>query len=84
MRIMFFRKMKRHHIPAVSLRAIWKTVLCNYIKKDEWPLQSPDCNPMDHSVWDSLSAKVYSGRTTVFKEEEPNNTIRQMEKNTSR
>ena len=25
------------------------------IRKDEWPPQSPDCNPMDYAVWDSLS-----------------------------
>jgi hypothetical protein len=22
----------------------------DFIKKDEWPPQSPDCNPMDHHV----------------------------------
>ena len=49
----------------------------SFIKKDEWPPQSPDCNPMDYSVWASLSEKVYSGRKTVFKEEELKDTIRQ-------
>ena len=29
----------------------------DFIRKDEWPPQSPDCNPMDYSVWDSLSQK---------------------------
>ena len=28
-----------------------------------WPPQSPDLNPMDYSIWDSLSEKVYKGRT---------------------
>jgi transposase len=41
-----------------------------FIKKDEWPPQSPDCNPMDYSVWNSLSEKVYEGRTEKFSEEE--------------
>ena len=32
---------------------------------------------MDYNVWDSLSEKVYSGRTTVFKGEELKDAIRQ-------
>jgi hypothetical protein len=32
-----------------------------FIKKDEWPPQSPDLNPMDYTMWDSLSEKVYAG-----------------------
>ena len=32
-----------------------------FIKKDEWPPQSPDCNPMDYGIWDSLKEKVYRG-----------------------
>ena len=32
-----------------------------FIKKDEWPRQSPDCNPMDYAIWDSLKDKVYQG-----------------------
>ena len=49
----------------------------NFIKKDEWPPQSPDCNPMDYCVWDSLSEKVYSERMTAFKEETLKDAIRQ-------
>ena len=30
-----------------------------FIKKDEWPPQSPDLNPMDYSIWNLLSEKVY-------------------------
>ena len=32
-----------------------------FIKKDEWSPQSPDCNPMDYVTWDSLKEKVYRG-----------------------
>ena len=39
----------------------------SFIKKDEWPPQSPDRNPKDYNVWDSLSEKVYSRMMTVFK-----------------
>jgi hypothetical protein len=41
-----------------------------FIIKDEWPPQSPDLNPMDYTTWDSLSEKVYAGRTEKFTEEE--------------
>ena len=40
----------------------------NFIKKYEWPPQSPDCNPLDYSIWDSLSEKVYQGRDRPFTE----------------
>ena len=29
----------------------------SFIKKNEWTLQSPDCNPMVYGVWDSLQVK---------------------------
>jgi hypothetical protein len=41
-----------------------------FIKKDEWPRQFPDLNPMDYTMWDSLSEKVYAGRTENFTEQE--------------
>lgn len=41
-----------------------------FIKKDEWPPQSPDCNPMDYCIWDILSRKVYNNRMEKFTEEE--------------
>ena len=41
-----------------------------FIGKDDWPPQSPDLNPMDYHVWDSLSEKLYEGRSTKFTERE--------------
>lgn len=41
-----------------------------FIQKDSWPPQSPDCNPMDYYVWDALASEVYSGRTEKFSERE--------------
>jgi hypothetical protein len=38
-----------------------------FIKKDEWVPQSPNCNPW---MWDSLSEKVCCGRTAKFTKEE--------------
>ena len=29
-----------------------------FIAKDEWPLYSPDLNPMDYSVWSILESRV--------------------------
>ena len=36
----------------------------DFIRKDEWPPQSPDCNPMDYAVWDSLSQRFMPGNRT--------------------
>ena len=30
-----------------------------FIMKNEWPPQSPDRNPMDYEIWNSLKEKVY-------------------------
>ena len=45
--------------------------------KDDWPPQSPDLNLMDYHVWDSLSEKVYEGRSTMFTERELKQKIQQ-------
>ena len=42
----------------------------DFIRKDEWPPQSPDCKPMDYAVWDSLSQNVYAGKQDKFTENE--------------
>ena len=48
-----------------------------FIGKDDWPPKSPDLNPMDYHVWDSLSEKVYEGRSTKFTERELKQKIQQ-------
>ena len=48
----------------------------DFIRKDEWPPQSPDCNPMDYAVWDSLSQKVYAGKQDKYTENELKKHIR--------
>ena len=46
------------------------------IKWDKWPPQSPDCNPMDYPIWDSLNEKVYrGGQNKLTKQEIMNRTI---------
>ena len=42
----------------------------NFIKKDEWPPESPDLNPMDYAIWPALRDLVYFERTTPFTENE--------------
>ena len=32
-----------------------------FIKKDEWSPQGPNCYPMDYAIRDSLKDKVYQG-----------------------
>ena len=41
-----------------------------FIKKDEWPPQSADCNPMDYAIWDMLIERVYAGQIHKFTEPE--------------
>ncbi|GFR97342.1 hypothetical protein ElyMa_004475200 [Elysia marginata] len=36
------------------------------IAKDDLPLQSPDLDPMDYAKWNTLSEKVYIGRSIPF------------------
>ena len=37
-----------------------------FLKKNEWPPKSPDCNPLDYYFWDALSVKVYENRREPF------------------
>ena len=41
-----------------------------YIKRDESPPQSADCNPMDYAIWDMLIERVYAGQIHKFTEPE--------------
>jgi hypothetical protein len=69
----FFSRMELHLVQVKwpNLEEVMKKCLAECIKKDEWPSQSPDCNPMDYHVHvDSLSEKVYRGRTEKFTKEE--------------
>ena len=45
------------------------------IKKNEWPPESPDCNPMDYAIWDSLKEKVYQGVRDKLIKQALNNRI---------
>jgi hypothetical protein len=37
----------------------------------------PDLNPMDYTMWDSLSEKVYAGRTEKITEQELKDKIQE-------
>ena len=42
-----------------------------FIKSNEWPPSSPDCNPLDYHFWDKIKLKVYENRVNqAFKSEE--------------
>ena len=77
MKYIFFSKMEPHHIPAVPLRALWKAILQVSSKKKMNGLANLRIAISWLSVWDSLSERVYSGRTTAFREEELKDAIRQ-------
>ena len=39
-----------------------KTLQHRFVKCVEWPLYSPDVNPLDYFFWDLVKSKVYQGR----------------------
>ena len=41
-----------------------------YIKKDDWPPNSGDLNPMDYAIWNQLSEAVFQNRREPFSERE--------------
>ena len=45
-----------------------------YIKKTEWPRDSPDCNPLDYYFWDTSWNKVYENQR------EPSETLDDLKK----
>ena len=50
-----------------------------FMKKDEWPAQLPDLNPIDYrySVWNLLTKQVYAGWTKKFTEQELKDKIKE-------
>ena len=38
----------------------------SFVKKDQWPPKSPDCNILDYYFWDNLSREVYKDRREPF------------------
>ena len=39
-----------------------KTFNSRFNKTHEWPLSSPDCNPLDYYFWNKVKEKVYENR----------------------
>ena len=39
-----------------------KTLKCRFAKYVEWPLSSPDVNPLEYLFWNLVKTKVYQGR----------------------
>ena len=37
-----------------------------FIRKDQWPPNSPDCNRLDFFFWDAVKREVYEGRQGRF------------------
>ena len=83
MRIMFFSKIQATSHTSRATQSYLEDGTPNFIKKDEWPFQSPDCNPLDCNALDSLLEKVYSGMRTAFKEGDLKDAIRQRRKEIS-
>ena len=37
-----------------------------FVGADEWPPNSPDCNPLDYHVWNALQESLYKGQSGPF------------------
>ena len=48
-----------------------------FISKDDWPPNSPDLNPLDYSVWNALSEKVYDRQVKFGSPAELRETIKE-------
>lgn len=57
-----------------------ETLKKRFVRKQEWPPSSPDCNPLDYYFWDAIKTKVYEGRFNrpFANEEELKHRIRQV------
>ena len=51
------------HTANVTQAYLEETLGRRFIKKDEWPPNSPDCNPLDFFFWDAVKNKVYEGQS---------------------
>ena len=60
----FFEKMDIR--PFYSDMTIWRKFGRRFIRKDQWPPNSPDCNPKDYFFWDAMTRKVYENQRTPF------------------
>ena len=53
------------HTANVTQAYLKETFGRRFIKKDEWPPNSPDCNPLNYFFWDVVKGKV-QGETVRF------------------
>ena len=54
------------HTANVTQNYLKETFGRRFIRKYQWPPNSPDCNPLDFFFWDAIKRKVYEGRRERF------------------
>lgn len=50
------------HTANITQEFLKNTLKRRFVKSDEWPPNSPDCNPLDYYFWNAVKEKVYKGR----------------------
>ena len=50
------------HTSNLVLDFLQETIPRRFIRKDEWPTNSPDTNPFDYYFWNQVKEKVYKNR----------------------
>ena len=54
------------HTADVTQNHLKKEFGRRFIHKDQWPPNSPDCNPLYYFFWDAVKLKVYEGPREPF------------------
>ena len=54
------------HTAGITQEYLWSKFGRRFIRKDQWPPHSPDCNPLDFYFWDAIKRKVCEGRREPF------------------
>ena len=54
------------HTANITQESLWNSIGRRFIKKDEWPPNSPDCSPLHYVFCNAVKSKFYEGMTERF------------------
>ena len=59
---MFIQDSAPSHRSNLVQHFLTQKIYKRFIKHNEWPQASPDCNPLDYYFWDKIKIKIYGDR----------------------
>ena len=57
----FIQDVASSHTSNLVQDFLHETIPRRYVKRNEWPLKSPDSNPLDYYFWSKVKRKAYEG-----------------------